>query len=249
VYVIGAQGGHQWLFREYRNTFASGTDDRVADAVTDAVNLRPLNQEYRDPLFQGSQNSQATASVSSTMITVTLTPAMVGRQGVTPQDARLALQQLVWTATAAAQAADLPVQFRVSRGGDQSLFGIVPLDRPYTRGEFSPNPCAPLWITSLVEGTDAGHNSFVVSGDAETGDGGTVTWTLRRDGTQVATGDTVVNRDGTATPRITRHTWSFTPPTNGRKGSYEVVVTLHPGAGSGLSEAVTWQDSRRFVIR
>ena len=33
-------------------------------------------------------------------------------------------------------------------------------------------------------------------------------------------------------------------PTRGRKGSYELVVTLRPGAGSGLPASATWQDTR-----
>jgi hypothetical protein len=245
VYVTGQQGGKKWLFREYRNTYAMSTENRVADAITDAVNLRPLDSDYDQPLFRGGPNSQATATVSPSEITVTLTAAMVSRHNVGQSAARLALAQLVWTATAAAgRGPDAPVRFLVDRG-DQTLFGTIPLDRSYTRSEFSPNPCAPLWITSLVEGTDVGHKSFTVSGDAGVGQGGTVTWALKRDGVEIATGEATVK---TAPPGTTRREWSFAPLTGGQKGDYELTVTLRPGTGSGLSTDVTWQDTRTFVI-
>lgn len=246
VYVIGTQGGQRWLFREYRNAYSTSLDDRVGEAVTDAVNQRPLNADYDEPLFKGSPNSRATAAVTPTGITVTLPAAMVSRTGVTTARARLALAQLVWTATATAKAGpEVPVQFVVDKG-EQFLFGVVPLDRPYTRSEFTPNPCAPLWITSLVEGTDVGHKPFDISGDAVTGQGGTVTWVLTRDRTEIGHGEATVQE---AAPGATRHTWSFTPPTEGKRGEYELVVTLRPGPGSGLSTAATWQDTRTFLIR
>lgn len=245
VYVVGRQGGRTWLFREYRNTYATSTDDRVADAVTHAVNLRPLDRDYDEPLFEGGVNSQATATVTPAQITVTLTAAMVSRHNVSEADARLALAQLVWTATATVKRGpDAPVRFLVDHG-DQTLFGVIPLDRPYTRGEFSPNPCAPLWVTSLVEGTDMGHGSFAVKGDAVVGEGGTVTWALKRDGVEIGTGEAIVR----TTSSGTRHEWSFDPPTEGRKGRYELTVTLHPGGGSTLSADATWQDTKDFVIR
>jgi hypothetical protein len=244
VYVIGTQGGRKWLFREFRPTHAVTPDDKVAEAVTDAVTDRPSDPDYDPPLFEGSPNSVATATVTPSLITVTLSAAMVSRPDVTRADARLALEQLVWTATAAAGAtADTPVLIRVDHG-TQSLFGQLPLGQQYTRGGFSPNPCAPLWITSLVEGTDVGHNPFEVHGDAVVGDGGSITWTLTRDGAQVGAGDALLDP-----PAGTRRGWTVTPPTQGRAGHYRLTVQLQPGPGSGLSATAQWQDSRNFVVR
>ena len=248
VYVIGTQGGKnkKWLFREYRTSFIPDADKdrRVAEAVTDAVNLTPLDPDYDAPLFQGGRNSVATATVTPSQITVTLTAAMVSRPDVSAADARLALQQLVWTATAAAGTGpDTPVLIRVDRG-DQSLFRQLPLDRQYTRGGLAPNPSAPLWLISLVDGTDAGHPDIRVSGDAVIGTGGTVSWTLARAGVEVATGEATFDA-GTGS----RRGWHFVAPTQGRAGDYQLTVSLTPGSGTGLSTAEQWQDSRSFHIR
>jgi hypothetical protein len=246
VYVIGTQGGRKWLFREYRTSFIpdSDKDRRVAEAITDAVNLTPLDPDYDAPLFQGGPNSVATASVTPSQITVTLTAAMVSRHGVSAADARLALQQLVWTATAAAGTGpDVPVLIRVD-SGNQTLFGQEPLDRQYTRGGLAPNPSAPLWIISLVDTTDAGHKDVQISGDAVTGTGGTVSWTLDRNGVEVANGEATID-PGTGSRRV----WHLVAPTAGRAGEYLLTVTLTPGSGTGLSTAERWQDSRTFHVR
>lgn len=244
VYVIGRQGDRTWLFREFWQTRVTRVEDKVAEAVTDAVNRRPLDPDYDAPVFQGGAGSRASATVTDALITVTLTAAMVSRPDVSRADAELALQQLVWTATAAAGTgrADTPVLIRVDKG-NQMLFGRIRLDRRFARTDFPDDPRAPLWITSLADGVDVGHKPLTVTGDT-VADGGSVTWSVTRDGVELAAGDaapgdTVGGRTG----------WSVRPPTGGMIGTYLLTLTLHPSPGSGLSTEATWQDTRVFRIR
>jgi hypothetical protein len=244
VYVIGEQGGRRWLFREYRTTHATTADDKVAEAITDAVNLAATDPDYGVRLFQGGNPGQATATVSPSLITVTLTAAMVSRPGMDEADAELAAQQLVWTATATAGTgyARTPVKITVGQGA-QSLFGVLPLNRTFTRATGSADPRAPIWIISLAEGTDVGHRPFRAQGDARVGTGGSVSWTLERDGGEVGGGEARL------TERIgTRTGWECAPQTL-QPGTYVLRVTVRPGNGTGLSRTTEYQDSRTFYVR
>ncbi|HET9657999.1 MAG TPA: hypothetical protein VFP72_21785 [Kineosporiaceae bacterium] len=244
VYVVGDQGGRRWLFREYRSTHARTADERVAEAVTDAVTLAPADLDYDVRLFEGALPGQARAQVSDQLITLTLTAAMATRPGATTADAELAVQQLVWTATATAGPgyASTPVRITVANG-EQSLFGRLPLDRTFTRGAGSTDPRAPIWVISLADRTDVGHRPITVSGDAVLGSGGSVSWTLARDGVEVARG----------TAQVTSHSgsrtgWTFAPDTTA-SGQYLLTVTLHPGSGTRLpSTSTPWQDSKTFRV-
>jgi hypothetical protein len=251
VYVVGEQGGQHRLFREYRDTSVTAKDDRVADAVTAAVNHRAQDPDYDIRLFEGGPSSRATATVSKSLITVTLTAAMVSRDGVGKSEAELAVQQVVWTATAAAAAdvaagesyADTPVRIQVDRGR-QSMFGVLPLDRDFRRAAGEADPRAPIWIISLVEGADVGHLPRKVEGDAALGDGGSVSWSLTRNGIEVDSGQATLTK--AAGPRTG---WECRPATQ-QRGMYVLTVTLHQGSGVGPSSSTgDWQDTRKFFVR
>lgn len=250
VYVVGEQGGQHRLFREYRDTSATAKDDRVADAVTAALNHRAQDPDYDIRLFEGGPSSRATATVSKSGITVTLTAAMVSRAGVGKSEAELAVQQVVWTATAAAadvaageSFADTPVRIQVDRGR-QSMFGVLPLDRDFRRAAGEADPRAPIWIISLVEGADVGHLPRKVEGDAALGDGGSVSWSLTRNGIEVDRGQATLTK--AAGPRTG---WECRPVTQ-QRGMYVLTVTLHQGSGVGPSSSTgDWQDTRKFFVR
>lgn len=244
VYVVGEQGGQRWLFREYRTTHATTADDRVAEAITLAVNLPASDPDYDVRLFRGGNPGQATATVAPSLITVRLTAAMVSRPGMSGVDAELGVQQLVWTATATAGTgyARTPVKIEVDRGA-QSLFGVLPLNRLFTRATGPADPRAPVWIISLAEGTDAGHQPLHVQGDALVGVGGSVSWTLERDGVEVGRGDAEL------TERVGARTGWRCAPRAAQPGTYVLRVTVRPGSDSGVSRTTEYQDSRTFYVR
>jgi hypothetical protein len=92
--------------------------------------------------------------VSDQLLTLDLSPAPRSASGTpSPQEATAALQQLVWTATAAAGR-------RCGRSGSPStargsLFGLVALDRPFDR-QFEGDPRAPVWVIDPAEGAQVG---------------------------------------------------------------------------------------------
>ncbi len=244
VYVVGHQGNLLRLFREFRTTRARDLNDRVSEAVTDAINLVPLDPDYDVRLFQGGQGGQAQADVTSDQITVHITSAMATHPGATRSQARLAVQQLVWTATATAGRADVPVRI-VVENGEQTMFGRVSLVRDFGRETGANDPRAPVWIIGLPDESDWGHTPLQLEGDAVLGTGGRVTWTLTLDGAMVD--------HGTAFPTtaVGNRTKWWCAPRITKAGTYVVTVVLHPGPAADLPTVAsgTWRDSKTFYVR
>ncbi len=212
---------------------------------------------------------------TGTSLIVTLAPTLRGDtlrgDTVGSRLADLAVQQLLWTATAVAQRS-VPVQVRISGEADQSLFG-QPL-RTVERTIGAADPRAPVWISSLSEGQTVKVGQLTISGDAVPDR--PVTWTLARldgDAQQiVATGlaratdedlaETVISAAaapaaatptgstatgstaaGPAAPPVpTRVTWTVTATLPG-PGRYLITVEVPSGSGPA------WADARTVVVR
>lgn len=241
VYVVGRQNNQLRLFREYRATRTRTLNDRVSEALTDAVNQRPDDGDY-ETLFIGGRPGRVSATVADNLITVELTPAMATKVGATRAEAELAVQQLVWTATAAADDASLPVRIIVAEGGEQTMFGQVGLDGAFSRAGAA-DLLAPVWIISLADGTTLGRGLHEVTGDGLPGTRPVVLWTLMRNDVEVASGDAALTTKSTLTSAdaARRMNWAIDIETR-QPGRYELVVTTVGSTGPA------WSDSKTFIV-
>jgi hypothetical protein len=238
VYVVGQENGEMALFREFRTTNSTDLSQRVSEALTDAVLYQPADSDY-ETLFTGGRPGRVVARVGTNLITVQITAAMATRSGATLAEAKLAMQQLVWTATAAAERT-VPIQVTVS-GGSQSLFGLLPLDRTFTRRSDSVDPRAPVWIISLADGTTEGRGNLIVTGDAVSPTD-RLDWTLTRDRQQVQTGTAQIVDDIQQPVKPgTRGNWSIPNLDASQPGHYELTVQQ-------ADVQTPWFDTKSFVV-
>jgi hypothetical protein len=194
VYYVGPVGGQREVWRLYREFLrgevptTAGDEAKAKGALDLALDAQPFSNTdgYLQP-WSGTTVEKVT--VTPQRITVRLTNA--GSPGVTDADiARVAVQQLVWTAQAAVGKGTIPVTFEIADGSPK-LFGRLPAsatyNRPGSREEYY-RDLAPIWVTA--PGRDAvlpAGKPVVVKGEATVFEAN-VSWQLRRGATQVTTG-------------------------------------------------------------
>lgn len=246
VYWLGDVEGDDRLFREFRTITDGATGDPIADAVRLMTASEPLDPDYRSPW-------RAAADVSSSISTKNVITLDISSdafaENLGEDDARLAVQQLVYTATAAAARAGL-----IAGGESSSVVVLVDGTANYQAfdsldlgGEWSRDTAAlaPVWIIDPQQGVEAGTSGLTIHGVGPASEQ-SVSWRIDRveDGASEAEdADRSLFRDGTVDIE----------PQDGAPGAYSFPVTLPPGrydvtvsvpAGSG--EAA---DSKTFVVR
>ncbi|WP_347351445.1 Gmad2 immunoglobulin-like domain-containing protein [Intrasporangium sp.] len=192
VYFVGPRtgsgSGQLVLFREFTGADVDRPGDAAAKAsaaLEKAVAEGPAGAPYR-ALWQGVRVEAV--SVSSGEIRVTLS---TGRPGLTESESRIAVQQLVWTATAAVGKGNLPVRFTLA-DGSTTLAGALTTGQTYTRptGDMAVyEVLSPIWIDAPSRGQQLKPGKVNVSGTASTFEAN-VQWTLLRAGRQVGSGHT-----------------------------------------------------------
>lgn len=114
-----------------------------------------------------------------------------GRPGLSPEQQRLAVQQLVWAVTGGLQQ-NAPVGVVVASGGP--IFETMPANvykRPATDQAY--RDVAPVWIDSPADGTSVATGTGLrVSGQACAFEG-VVSWVVERDGRPVRSGSTTAS--------------------------------------------------------
>lgn len=172
VYWFGDVDGSEKLFREYLDATEGSSGDPIADALLQMTTGNPLDPNYSSPWRQAS-------SVSSTIstrnvITVDISADAFGER-LDEVRARLALQELVYTATAAASHAGLiaggessSVVVLVDGVAGYRAFGSVDLDGEWTRDSTA---LAPVWIIDPQEGAETEGGSLTVNGVGPAADG------------------------------------------------------------------------------
>ncbi|WP_298252370.1 GerMN domain-containing protein [uncultured Arthrobacter sp.] len=165
VYWVGESGGVERLFREFRRSPAGASGDAISDAVHLMTSEDPLDPDYRSPW---SPASEVSSSISTdNVITLDISAdAFDGQLG--EDEALLAVQQLIYTATAAASDAGL------IRGGEASsvivlvdatagyrAFGSVDLGGEWSRDA---SVLAPVWIIDPQEGVGLDAGTLTVHG-------------------------------------------------------------------------------------
>ncbi|MEC5179360.1 GerMN domain-containing protein [Arthrobacter sp. CG_A4] len=216
VYWIGRSDENTFLYREFRDV--PEQENPVTQALRVMMSQKPLDPDFFTPW----QNPKKLASSISgkNVITVDVS-ADAFNANVDAAMAERAIQQLVYTATAAGASAGLidsgqQVQVVVLVDGhtDYVAFNRVRLGTPMSR---SAGLVAPVWILDPQEGTPVEDGTVKVSGRS-TVPGGKLRWEIFRiDGSAKTT-----YLNGTAAA-------SAEPGQSGQSGAFSLSVNLGPG--------------------
>lgn len=138
VYYLGDGPNGSVLYREFQQ--GSG-EDVLSTALEAAVSGTPLDPDYRTVWPDGTALQQV--GVENDAIVVGLTGDLSDRPAdMSERDARMAVQQLVYTAQAANGAGRVPVRFQLDGAPTDTLLGVPTADPV--------NAASPLKTLSLV---------------------------------------------------------------------------------------------------
>ncbi len=231
VYFVGATPSGPRLFAERHP--APSRALALDAAVTEAVVGSAADVDYHSPWPSGTTMERA--QLSDGVLSVDLSGPVAGRpSGTTPDEAAMALQQLVFTAQAAV-GEQLPVTFLLDGRPTATLLG-EPTSRPVPAAP-ADDTLSSVSVTVPGEGATVARR-FTVSGRAAAFEAN-VQWELVRDGVVVKRGF------ATAAECCTLSPYSFTvqaPP-----GSY--LLRVHdedPSGGEGIAPT---QDTKHITVQ
>ncbi len=238
VYYVGDTSHGPRLFREFHQVTTGDPLNAALSAAVGAASgggpAKPLDPDYRVPWPAGTT---ASGSLDGNTITVDLGGSQGSLRdrpaGMSEQEAKIAVQQLVYTAQAVAQKT-APVQLLLSGQQTDTVLG-VPAAQPLARGNDT-DVLAQFWIISPQEGATV-SSPVQVQGLAAAFEAN-VPWELRQGGKVVKKGFATADECCTMAP------YSFTvqaPP-----GDYTLVV--HDSDPSGQGNA-PWQDTKDITIK
>lgn len=240
VYWIGRSNGNAFLYREFRDV--PEQENPVTRALRAMMSEKPLDPDYFTP-WQ-SPTELATSISGKNVITVDVS-ADAFNSNLDADMAVRAIQQLIFTATAAAASSGLidsgqqiQVRVLVDSHTDYLAFGHVRLGAPMSRAA---GMVAPVWIIDPQEGNEVAGGSVKITGRS-TVPGGKLKWQILRtqgngDKTPFLTGETTAGADST-------QSGTFTLALSLSSGSYELRVWQSDG-GSGEELNV---DTRKFNV-
>lgn len=197
------------LFREFVRTQATdGQLGLVQRAVQLAVDPSAPTKSGDVSRWLPATAASVTVDVTGDELMVVQVPAAEGQaRGRSAEDARLAAQQLVWTATAALQDPRLRVTIQIGtdRAHRSRLFGSLPTDQPFSRPPSSKSyvDLAAIWILQPEPGGVV-RGPVVVTGQACTVEAN-VAWQLLRGPVVVQSGQTTAKQGCPV-----RTTWTVT---------------------------------------
>jgi Immunoglobulin-like domain of bacterial spore germination/Sporulation and spore germination len=230
------------LFREFLRTRSQDNPERVVErALQLAVDPTAPTKSGDVSRWLPGTTAALSASFANREEVVVRVPASEGQaRGRSAEDARLAAQQLVWTATAVTQDPRLRVSIEVGSGNGAKLFGSLPLGKPFVRpsAAMSYVDLSAIWILQPEPGATV-RDPVVVSGQACTFEAN-VAW-------QVLRGATVV-RSGQTTSKLgcpVRSAWSVTVK-GLPAGSYTFRAFEISAKGDGSYEGL---DTLPFTVR
>ncbi|WP_372494682.1 GerMN domain-containing protein [Pseudarthrobacter humi] len=242
VYWIGRSNSNVFLYREFRDV--PEQENPVTRALRAMMSEKPLDPDFftpwQDPEKLASSISGKnviTVDVSEDAFNSNLDADMAGR----------AIQQLVFTATAAAASSGLidsgqqiQVRILVDSHTDYVAFNHVQLGDPMSRAA---GMVAPVWIIDPQEGTGLAGGSVKITGRS-TVPGGKLRWQILR-----------AEANGNKAPYLTGETTAaaeaaqsgvFTLALSLSSGSYELRVSQVDAAGTSQELNV---DTRNFNVR
>lgn len=191
IYYLGRNV--RGLFREFHGLPL--TPGPPLSHLTDAfrVALDPTSPDRPDqvmsPWLVGTSRSFQLSMAAGDTLVVTLPDSEKTPRGATAEQARLAAQQLVWTATAVAQDARMGVRITFAHGSGK-LFGVLATDRTFHRpaADLSYQDLAAIWVLKPEPGSTV-SGTVVVSGQACTFEAN-VAWQVLRGSAVVRSGHT-----------------------------------------------------------
>lgn len=232
VYYVADSGDGPRLVREFHAIESSLSP--IAAAVHEMLTAPPADPDYASLWGPGVEVTAAEVGAGFIGVDLTGTPALA--EG---GDAALALQQLVYTATAAAADADLdgslPVRVTVDGAPAERLFDAADVSEPVGRTD-------PLEVRQLVQLNEPAEGATVSGAVAVKGEAAvfeaTVEWELRRDGEVVDSGSTETTECCTFAP--------FEMELDLEPGTYELVMSeSDPSDGEGRPPM---SDTRTFTV-
>ena len=242
VYYVGETTRGPRLYREFHRLPDDG--NAVMAAVTEAVSTPPADPDYRTVWPEGTTVPAAGLQETDDdrQIVVLLRNDTVDLRtrppGMTADEAELAVQQLVYSAQAAAQRR-LPVQLLLQRDGSPEqrtdmLLG-VPVAEPLANAD-AEDVLAQVWIIDPAEGAEV-TSPFEVSGLAAAFEANVV-WELRA-------GDRVVT-DGFTTAEECCKMVPYSFEVEAPPGEYTLVVQdTDPSDGEGYG---VWEDTKQVTV-
>ena len=237
VYYAGDTSRGVRLYREFHRVEVTSEDEVVTAAVNQAVAADPDDPDYRTSWPDGTAASARSLSSTPDVLTIDISNGAGLRTrpaGMSEEEARIAVEQLIYTAQAADQSRK-PVQFLLDSGRTDQLLG-VPVSEPLAQGD-AMDVLAQVWVIEPAEGAEL-TTPFTVSGLAAAFEANVV-WEIRQGDTVVADGFTTADECCTMAP------YSFQvddlPP-----GDYTLVVQdTDPSGGEGFAP---WQDTKAITV-
>jgi hypothetical protein len=239
VYYLGETPAGSRLFREFHDTsVGSGTSARLLAALKLAVEGNASDPDYGSPWPAGSQVVKAELDQASDRLVLGVDAAADLAElpaGTTEDDARLAVQQLVYTAQAVVQER-APVVLTDADGRPlETLLGVGV--SPQVEAAPALEVQAPVWVITPQDGATV-RRTFTVEGRGAFFEAN-VSWQLLR-------GDEVVDEDfTTAQECCTLSPYSF--EVTAEPGDYVLRVydaDVSDGEGPGEQE-----DTKRITVR
>lgn len=244
VYLVGDTSAGPRLYREFRADLTAGLGDdpggggRAVRGIEAALRGDALDPDYRSPWPAGVSLRQWMPSPE--VIQVILVGAPVDRPaGMSEQDARLALEQLVRTAQAAYGDGKVPVDVQVEGQVTDTILG-VPTTEPLT-GSPDADVLAPVSLSDPSEGQVVrARRLLTVEGRATSVDGMITVRVQRWQGTAVVLGPVTSTLSPVDGPFD-----SFSGDLGSddlQPGDYEVIATVQNADGTVDS------DTRRITV-
>lgn len=237
VYWIGETGGAPRLFREFRTV--PDTGGPIDSAVTAMTAMQPLDPDYLTPWRPASR---VEVTRQGDALTVDLSADALSDTNVGSELAARAVQQLVYTATAAAQVAGTPAgTVRILVDGEPAdAWGVVRLGEPTTRAPQA-EVQSHIWVLEPTEGQQLAPGDVRFAGYGTSFEANFLWEITTRDGTVVARGNAM---GGTGTGGFGEFDFQRALPA----GAY--VITMSTDDPSGGAEGGGAQvDTKSFTVR
>jgi hypothetical protein len=236
IYWVAESRSSFRLYREFRDVPEVGGE--VASAVAAMTRMAPLDPDDTTPWRPASR---VTASQQGDALTVDLSRDALAGTNVGSELAATAVQQLVYTATAAAAQAGTPattVRITVD-GAAADAWGAVRLGEPTRRAALI-DVQAQAWVTSPQEGATVPAGTVTFQGFGTSFEA-TFGW-------KVLSGSTVVKRGSAMGGTGDGGFGAFTFSAELEAGSYTVVLSTDDPSGGAEGHGPA-TDDKRFTVQ
>lgn len=215
VYWIGRSNSNVFLYREFRDV--PDEENPITRALRAMMSETPLDPDYFTP-WQNPKN--LATSISGTNVITVDVSADAFNSNLDADMAQRAIQQLVYTATAAGASSGLidagqqiEVVILVDGHTDYLAFKHIKLGSPTSR---SAGMVAPVWIIDPQQGVEVADGRVKITGRS-TVPGGKLHWQILK-----------VQENGDKQRYLAGETTAATEP--GASGAFNMAVNLGPGS-------------------